>query len=69
MISEELCIVSEWMEHENMHTYIVNNETAERFELVSLRPRPLCSISDESISIQFPLQPSSWLNLKRRRTF
>jgi hypothetical protein len=34
----KLCIVSEWMEHGNMHTYLKNKEDADRAELVSPRP-------------------------------
>jgi len=36
----KLCIVSEWMERGNMHTYLRNNEVADRVELVSPRPHP-----------------------------
>jgi len=39
-------IVSEWMEHGNMHTYLKNNEAADRAELVSPTPHPRYPISD-----------------------
>jgi len=31
----KLCIVSEWMKHGNMHTYLRNNEVTDRAEVVS----------------------------------
>jgi len=36
----KLCIVSEWMECGNTHTYLRNNEVTDRTELVSPRPHP-----------------------------
>ena len=31
----KLCIISKWMEHGDMHTYINNHPDADRIELVS----------------------------------
>ena len=42
----KLCIISRWMEHGNMHTYIEGNQDVNRIELVSLGPRSLCPVSD-----------------------
>jgi hypothetical protein len=41
----KLCVVSEWMDHGNLHTYLKDNEVADRTELVSRKSRPRC-ISD-----------------------
>jgi hypothetical protein len=41
----KLCIVSEWMDHGNLHTYLKDNKIADRMELVSRKSRPRC-ISD-----------------------
>lgn len=36
----KLCIVSPWMEHGNMHTYLMDNQDTDRVELVSFKPHP-----------------------------
>ena len=48
MIDKEfhLCIVSEWMENGNMHTFLEKNQVADRAQLVSLRPHPPRQIPD-----------------------
>jgi len=38
----KLCIVSEWMERGNMHSYLKNNGVTDRVELVSPRPHLRC---------------------------
>ena len=41
-----LCIVSEWMENGNMHTFLEDNLVPDCAQLVSLRPHPLHQIPD-----------------------
>ena len=41
-----LCIVSEWMEHGNMHTYLEKNKAADHAELVSSQPHSPYPTSD-----------------------
>jgi hypothetical protein len=45
-MTDQLCIVSEWMENGHMLTYLAGNEDADRIELVSLRLHPWCPLSD-----------------------
>ena len=56
----KLCIISEWMEHGNMHAYIEKNQKdVDRVELVSLRLRLLCPVSN-------PLRIAAWGDKRAR---
>ena len=44
--SFRFCIISEWMERGNMHTYLKNNQVTDRAELVSPTPHPQYPVSD-----------------------
>ena len=61
----KLCIVSEWMEHGNMLTYLRSNKVADRMELVSLRPIHYTPLLTRSRAVAWCGERSRILTLDR----